>query len=91
MQIVLGNKSLSAAIEMPNNFNWAHATGISSGNPLVNVQPSDVYLIGSVTKTIIAACILPKGRRTDRDVSLPIHVVFKGEGAVCDIQGTRFV
>lgn len=58
MQIVLGNKSLSAAIEMPNNFNWAHATGISSGNPLVNVQPSDVYLIGSVTKTIIAACIL---------------------------------
>lgn len=58
MRTVLGNKSLSAAIEMPNNYNWAHATGVSGGNPLVNVQPNNVYLIGSITKTIIAACIL---------------------------------
>lgn len=58
MHTVLGNKSLSAAIEMPGNYNWEHATGISGGNPLVNVQPDDVYLIGSITKTIIAACIL---------------------------------
>jgi CubicO group peptidase (beta-lactamase class C family) len=58
MQTVLANKSLSAAIEMPNNFNWKYATGVSGGNPLVNVQSTDIYLIGSVTKTIIAAAVL---------------------------------
>jgi D-alanyl-D-alanine carboxypeptidase len=58
MQTVLANKSLSAAIEMPNNFNWKYATGVSGGNPLVNVQSTDVYLIGSVAKTITAAAIL---------------------------------
>ncbi|HNP47718.1 MAG TPA: serine hydrolase [Bacteroidia bacterium] len=58
MHLVLNNKSLNAALQMPNNYNWKHATGISSINPPRNVTTDDVYLIGSVTKTITAACIL---------------------------------
>jgi D-alanyl-D-alanine carboxypeptidase len=54
----MANKSLSAAIQMPNNFNWTHAIGISSTNPMVNANTNMVYLIGSVTKTMTSACIL---------------------------------
>lgn len=58
MRTVLNVKSLSAAIQRPDNAVWASATGISSLNPTVNVTPGHVYLIGSVTKTITSACIL---------------------------------
>jgi D-alanyl-D-alanine carboxypeptidase len=58
MHTVLGNKSLSAAIQYPNDQQWANAEGISSNNPLVNVTPEDAYEIGSVVKTITSACIL---------------------------------
>lgn len=58
MHTVLGNKSLSAAIQYPNDQQWASAEGISSNNPLVNVTPMDAYEIGSVAKTITSACIL---------------------------------
>lgn len=56
MRTVLNNKSLSAAIDMPNNCNWAHATGVSGF--FSPVTTNDDYLIGSVTKTMTAACIL---------------------------------
>jgi D-alanyl-D-alanine carboxypeptidase len=58
MRTVLNVKSLSAAIQFPNKAIWAHANGISSVVPPVQVTPDDAYLIGSVTKTITAACIL---------------------------------
>jgi D-alanyl-D-alanine carboxypeptidase len=58
MKNVLGIKSLSAALENKDAVTWAHATGISSSIPLVEVTPNDTYLIGSVTKTITAAYIL---------------------------------
>jgi D-alanyl-D-alanine carboxypeptidase len=58
MRTVLKNKSLSAAIQFPNNVVWSAAKGISAENPLTYVKPNDTYLIGSVTKTITSACIL---------------------------------
>lgn len=56
MRSVLNAKSLSAAIETSNGSIWAHATGSSSN--FESVTPNHVYLIGSVTKTITAACIV---------------------------------
>jgi len=58
MRTVLGAKSLSAAIQTADESIWAHAVGISSAMPPVNVTTNDAYLIGSVTKTITSACIL---------------------------------
>lgn len=58
MRIVLGAKSLSAAIQTADGSTWAHANGISSVSPASDVTPNDAYLIGSVTKTITSACIL---------------------------------
>jgi D-alanyl-D-alanine carboxypeptidase len=55
---VIEAKSVSAAMQFPNGAIWAGASGISSENPTVAVNTKDAYLIGSVTKTIIAACIL---------------------------------
>lgn len=55
---IIGAKSLSAAVQFPDTSVWASAAGISSINPTVNVTTDDVYLIGSVTKTITSACIL---------------------------------
>lgn len=58
MQVVLNVKSLSAAMQFPDTAVWARATGISSLVPLDSVTTSDVYLIGSVTKTMTSACVL---------------------------------
>lgn len=58
MQVVLNVKSLSAAMQFTDSSVWARASGISSVFPTVNVTTNDVYLIGSITKTITAACIL---------------------------------
>ncbi len=58
MRTVLGAKSLSAAIAFPDGAIWKHAEGISSAQPPVAVTPDDVYLIGSVTKTLTSACVL---------------------------------
>lgn len=56
MKTVLNTISLSAAIQTPDGSMWSHATGLSSISMAVN--PSDSYLIGSVTKTLVSACIL---------------------------------
>lgn len=56
MYNVMGIKSLNAAIQFPDGTIWANAVGISAQN--VSVTPNDAYLIGSVTKTLTAACIL---------------------------------
>lgn len=58
MRMVLGAKSLSAAIQTSDGSTWAHANGISAGSPLTNTTVNDAFLIGSVTKTITSACIL---------------------------------
>lgn len=56
MHTLLNNHSLSAAISFSDGNSWEYANG-NSGlfEPAV---PGQVYLIGSITKTMIAACIL---------------------------------
>jgi D-alanyl-D-alanine carboxypeptidase len=54
----LGVKSLSAAVQLSNDSVWAGAYGISSTFPQDSVTPEHAYAIGSITKTITAACIL---------------------------------
>lgn len=58
MRSVLGVKSLSAAVQLPNGATWAGTDGVSSIFPLENATSDHAYAIGSVTKTITAACIL---------------------------------
>jgi D-alanyl-D-alanine carboxypeptidase len=58
MRTVLNVKSLSAALQFPNNEVWAGSSGISAQAPLEYVTPVHTYAIGSITKTITAACIL---------------------------------
>ena len=58
MRTKLGAKGLGAAIQFPDNTIWSGASGISSANPAADVTTDDAFLIGSVTKTITAACIL---------------------------------
>lgn len=58
MHNVVGNKSLSAAIIYPGEEQWTRAIGISSQFPLIAPTPDDAYEIGSVGKTLTAACIL---------------------------------
>ncbi len=53
---VIGNKSLSAAMQFGDESVWADAAGISSA--AVTVTPEFKYEIGSVTKTFTSACIL---------------------------------
>lgn len=53
---VIGNKSLSAAMQFDDESIWADAAGISSA--AVAVTPEFKYEIGSVTKTFTGACIL---------------------------------
>ncbi|MBN8677247.1 MAG: serine hydrolase [Chitinophagales bacterium] len=54
----LGVKSLSAAVQFNNDSIWNGAYGISSTFPLDSVTPDYAYAIGSITKSITAACIL---------------------------------
>ncbi len=56
MKTVLNTKSLSAAIQTADGSMWAHAIG-NSGT-FSQVTTSDSYLIGSVTKTLLSACVL---------------------------------
>jgi CubicO group peptidase (beta-lactamase class C family) len=58
MQKVLKNKALSAAIQLPNNAVWSAAKGISAENPYTPANVNQAYLIGSVVKTLTAACVL---------------------------------
>jgi D-alanyl-D-alanine carboxypeptidase len=58
MRNAFGLKSLSAAIQLSNDSVWTGAYGLSSTFPLDSVSPSHAYAIGSITKTITAACIL---------------------------------
>lgn len=54
----VGCKSLSASVAFPNDELWKHANGVSTLIPLEMVTTDDAYLIGSITKTMTAACVL---------------------------------
>lgn len=53
---VLKSKSLSAAVHLPDGSIWSRARGMSSA--FDTVRTTDLYLIGSITKTLTSACIL---------------------------------
>jgi D-alanyl-D-alanine carboxypeptidase len=73
MRIVLKAKSLSVAIQLPNNLIWTAAKGISSETPFVQVKPNDTYLIGSITKTMTSACILQLADEKKLNLDDEIH------------------
>ena len=56
MLVVIGNKSLSAAMQFDDNSVWKNAVGISSN--LTDVTADFKYEIGSITKTLTSACVL---------------------------------
>jgi D-alanyl-D-alanine carboxypeptidase len=51
-------KSLSAAVQFSDGQVWAGTFGTSTTFPVDSVTPEYAYAIGSITKTITAACIL---------------------------------
>jgi CubicO group peptidase (beta-lactamase class C family) len=53
---ILKAKSLSAAVHFPDGTIWSRARGMSSA--FDSVRTTDLYLIGSITKTLTSACIL---------------------------------
>lgn len=58
MRTVVGAKAFSASIQFGDGAVWAHANGVSTAIPAVDVSTSDAFLIGSVTKTITSACVM---------------------------------
>ncbi|HEX8516881.1 MAG TPA: serine hydrolase [Bacteroidia bacterium] len=58
MQVYINNKSLSASIQLSNTAIWSKAAGISSLVPYSPAATTDTYEIGSVAKTMTAACVL---------------------------------
>lgn len=57
MRTVLNNKSLSAAIAFSDGTTeWEYTSGFSASGQ--SATPDQVYLIGSITKTMIGACML---------------------------------
>ncbi len=54
----LGVKGLSAAIRFSDGSVWEGVAGVSSLLPVDSIKPNYLFNIGSVTKTVTAACIL---------------------------------
>jgi D-alanyl-D-alanine carboxypeptidase len=58
MRTVLNVKGLGAAVQLSDDAVWAGGAGISSVSPLDSIGAGHVFAIGSVNKTITAACVL---------------------------------
>lgn len=58
MKTVLNVKSLSVAVQLSDGAIWAGAKGLASQFPQTQTTPDHAYAIGSVTKTLTAACVL---------------------------------
>lgn len=58
MLLVVNAKGFGGAMQLPNGAVWTNGAGISSVDPLEAVGDDHAFNIGSVTKTITAACIL---------------------------------
>ncbi|MFN0033880.1 MAG: serine hydrolase [Saprospiraceae bacterium] len=74
MKTVLGVKSLGAAMQLSNGAIWARSTGISSQTPFQNVTPAHAYAIGSITKSITAACVLQLADEGVLNLDDPLHL-----------------
>jgi D-alanyl-D-alanine carboxypeptidase len=55
---VQGVRGVSASILIPGQGAWLGASGVSSTNPLVNVDPAMLFGIGSNTKAFVSTTIL---------------------------------
>jgi D-alanyl-D-alanine carboxypeptidase len=71
LKLLVNAKSLSAAVELPDTSIWAGANGISAVG--VNATVNDAYVIGSVTKTITAACILQLAEQNILNLDDSLH------------------
>lgn len=58
MLIVVNAKGFGGAVQLPNGAVWSGGAGISEASPLGEIGSDHAFNIGSVTKTITAACIL---------------------------------
>ena len=58
MLAVVNAKGFGGAVQLPNGAVWAGGAGISSANPSEEINADHAFNIGSVTKTITAACVL---------------------------------
>lgn len=58
MHQVVPAKSLSAAIQFSNGAIWISAVGITGESPEITASTDQVYLMGSIVKTITSACVL---------------------------------
>jgi D-alanyl-D-alanine carboxypeptidase len=54
----LNIKGVSAAVMLPNGGIWEGKAGVSSQFPLDSIETNYVFGLGSITKTITAACVL---------------------------------
>ena len=75
LQTLIDAKSLSAAIEFPDTTIWSGVSGVSSLTPLVNTTANDAFLIGSVTKTLTAACILQLAEQNVLNLDDSLHTL----------------
>lgn len=58
MRIRIKSAAISGAMVLPDGNIWTSASGTASENPVSQAEPEQLYLIGSVTKTLISAAIL---------------------------------
>ncbi|HSQ77044.1 MAG TPA: serine hydrolase, partial [Bacteroidota bacterium] len=58
VRLVQGVRGVSASILIPGQGAWLGVSGVSSTNPLVNVDPAMLFGIGSNTKAFISTTIL---------------------------------
>ena len=58
MRIKIKSVALSGAMVLPDGNVWTAASGTAAQDPFVAADPNQLYLIGSVTKTLISAAIL---------------------------------
>ena len=73
MRLELGMKSLSASVRCSVGVTWSDAVGISSVDPAADAAVNDTYGIGSVTKTMMSACLLQLVDEGQLNLSDSIH------------------
>lgn len=73
MRQQIGMKSLSASVQCSVGATWSDASGISTVDPPADAVISDTYGIGSVTKTMISACLLQLVDEGQLDLSDSIY------------------
>lgn len=69
----LGAVGLSAAVQLPDNEIWSGVAGMNGVFPGDTLRPDMVLGIGSVSKTITAACIMQLEEEGKLSINDPLH------------------